>query len=798
MKPVYDMLRVNVGIIQHDMDFSERKDAYAADITYGTNNEYGFDFLRDNMVTEREYQVQRKHNFAIVDEVDSILIDEARTPLIISGPTEENTESYGVVDKAIRKLIEAEEVAPEPPPKIVEPGKEEPHVIPGWFYDIDEKSRNVMLTEEGVHKVEEILNLDNLYALDRVDMVAHVTQALKAHLIFKDEVDYVVRDDEVIIVDEHTGRLMEGRRYSDGLHQAIEAKERVQIKQETQTLASITFQNFFRIYSKLSGMTGTADTEAEEFKKIYNLEVVVIPTNVPVARMDSPDRVYRTEKEKFLAIADEIKDCIDRGQPVLVGTVSIEKSEILSSLLKKEGVPHSVLNAKQHQREAEVIANAGKTSSVTIATNMAGRGTDIVLGGSPVYMKDIEELGDDDDAVKEFKTCILKKKFEEADACIPSIESSAPKRKAQEIMEMARVWLQHHNRVKEAGGLHIIGTERHESRRIDNQLRGRSGRQGDPGSSRFYLSLEDNLMRIFGGQRIMGLMEKLGMSEGQELEAKMVDRAIERAQKRVEGHNFDMRKHLLEYDDVMNRQREYVYEERNKFLDNNGVRENLMGWAQEVIENKILDYCDGNDPSRWNLSDLEEWLQTLNAKIDFSGEKFGRSGKAQLELFNRVWEECDKIYKNKTESVGDEPMNYVERRIGLDVIDSRWKEHLYVMDHLREGIWATSYSEKNPLVEYKLQGFRLFDELVANIKEQVTEFLFRVQIDTSVQLQPVEVRGRDKGTELHSEVEMFDGVGGAGSSLVPAGTSPGQNRKERGTTVSGGGSSRKRSSRKRK
>ncbi|MDH5654986.1 MAG: preprotein translocase subunit SecA [Spirochaetia bacterium] len=800
MKPIYDLLNVSVGIIQHDMDFSERKEAYSADITYGTNNEYGFDFLRDNMVSDRDYQVQRKHNFAIVDEVDSILVDEARTPLIISGPTEENTEKYGIVDKVIRKLVAAEETAPEPPPKIVEPGKEEPHVIDGWYFDIDEKSRNVMLTDEGVHKIEELLNIDNLYAPDRVDYVAHVSQALKAHLIFKDEVDYVVRDNEVIIVDEHTGRLMEGRRYSDGLHQAIEAKEHVEIKQETQTLASITFQNFFRIYSKLSGMTGTADTEAEEFKKIYGLEVVVIPTNVPVARKDFPDRVYRTEREKFIAIADEIKNCIDRGQPVLVGTVSIEKSETLSRLLKKEGIQHNVLNAKQHQREAEVVENAGKTSAVTIATNMAGRGTDIVLGGAPAYLSDIEELEDEEAALNEFKTCILKKRFDDAEACIPSIESSAGKRKAHEIMEMAKVWLSHHNNVLEAGGLHIIGTERHESRRIDNQLRGRSGRQGDPGSSRFYLSLEDNLMRIFGGPRIMSLMEKLGMQEGQELEAKMVDRAIERAQKRVESHNFDMRKHLLEYDDVMNRQREYVYEERNKFLDNNHVRENLLEWTKDVLDDRIQDYCPGNDPHRWNLSDIQEWLQTLNIQIEISPEKVGRSGRAQKDLFDLIWNECERVYNRKVESVGEEAMNYVERRIGLDIIDSKWKEHLYSMDHLREGIWATSYSERNPLVEYKLQGFRLFDEFVASIKDQVTEFLFRVQIDTSAQLQPVEIRGRDAGTEMHNEVEMFsapsDEAGNA--SIVSPSMDGHHGRKGNVTSVSGGGSSRRKSSRKRR
>jgi len=794
MKPLYDLIGMSVGIIQSNMDHTERKRAYGADITYGTNNEFGFDFLRDNMVTDREYQVQRGHNFAIVDEVDSILIDEARTPLIISGPTEEDTEGYAVVDKTIRQLIAAEEQAPEPPPIEVEPGHEEPHVIRGYYYDIDEKSRNVTLTEEGVRKVEELIDVENLYAPDNTELVAHVNQSVRAHLIYKDEVDYVVRDNEVIIVDEHTGRLMEGRRYSDGLHQAIEAKERVEIKQETQTLASITFQNFFRIYSKLSGMTGTADTEAEEFKKIYGLEVVVIPTNLPVARLDHPDRVYRSEREKFNAIMEEIRLCQEKKQPVLVGTVSIEKSELLSALLKKNGIVHSVLNAKQHEREADIVANAGLPGSVTVATNMAGRGTDIVLGGYPRYTKELEELDESEEAVANFKAFLLKKKFDEAEESIDQIGGATAQKSARSIMDMARIWLTQHRLVKESGGLHIIGTERHEARRIDNQLRGRSGRQGDPGSSRFYLSLEDNLMRIFGGERLMGLMERLGMTEGQELEARMVDRAIERAQRRVENHNFDMRKHLLEYDDVMNRQREFVYAERNTILSNEGVRERIFEWSQEVIEGRIVEFCEGNDPFRWDLASFTEWLADLNISIDLQPEQFKRSNNTQLDLFNLVWEKCHSYYTERVESVGDEPFNYIERRIALDVIDSRWKEHLYVMDHLREGIWAISYSEKNPLVEYKLEGFRLFDQLVVTMKEQIAEFLFRVQIDTSLPLEPVTVR-RPAGTESHKSVEMFHSGPTDAASLMDLSSDGSQKT----TTVSsGGGASRKKSSRRRR
>lgn len=807
MMPVYEFLGVSVGIIQHNLDHSERQRAYGCDITYGTNNEYGFDYLRDNMTTDKDFRVQRGHNFAIVDEVDSILVDEARTPLIISGPTEENTEQYGVVDKSIRRLIQSEESriskdgqAPEPE---VEPGKEEPHVRRGWLYDIDEKSRNVFLTEDGIRELEEIAGVENLYSPENQELVAHVNQAMKAHLIFKDEVDYVVRDGDVIIVDEHTGRMMEGRRYSDGLHQALEAKERVEVKQETQTLASITFQNFFRMYKKLSGMTGTADTEATEFNKIYSLDVVVIPTNVPIARTDYPDRVYRTQQEKFDAIIEEILDCRERQQPVLVGTISVELSEFLSGLLKKHGIPHNVLNAKHHEREADVVREGGKPGMITVATNMAGRGTDIVLGGYPLYLDDLEKLDSvtgSGDTLDEFRTNMLKKHFDDAFAIIPRIENTNDRKFCREIHERSQIWLKQHQLVKEAGGLHILGTERHESRRIDNQLRGRAGRQGDPGSSRFYLSLEDHLMRIFGGERIKNLMGRLGMVDGQELEAGMVDRAIARAQKRVESHNFDIRKHLLEYDEVMNRQREFIYTERNIVLDNEDLREHLFTWFEEVIETQILVFCDTNDSGRWDLEGLQEWLQMgLALPVELSAEEFEGDRNPQLTLFNKIFDQAKVTYREKAAEVGEEGFNYVERRLALDVIDARWKEHLYAMDQLREGVWTTMYAERQPLVSFKLEGFRLFDEMVASIKDQVTSNLYRVRIEGPVSPEEnPQPRRRDKGVAQHASVDTFSGTNNSQGQAMSGMGADGAAASGEARTLSSGGASKRRKSRKKR
>lgn len=598
MKPIYDFLGISVGVIQHDMDHEQRKIAYSADITYGTNNEFGFDYLRDNMVSHKDHKVQRSHFFAIVDEVDSILIDEARTPLIISGSSDETTDKYVRINKIIPKLVAIED------------------------FEVDEKARNVLLSEKGVSHVEEILGIENLYAPENVDLVHHVHQALKAHKIFQKDVDYVVQNGEVIIVDEFTGRLMAGRRYSDGLHQALEAKESVTIAKESQTLASITFQNYFRMYDKLAGMTGTADTEAEEFRKIYDLDVIVIPPNVSVRRKDSPDRVYRTEKEKFDAILAEIRELQSKKQPVLVGTISIEKSEILSKMLSSAGIQHNVLNAKFHEREAEIVANAGKPGAVTIATNMAGRGTDIVLGGAQLYKENLETWKDDDDLVRRFKESILKQELDNAELLIREMDSSVKQKRASEILESVKIWKKNHEDVLVAGGLHILGTERHEARRIDNQLRGRSGRQGDPGSSRFYLSLQDDLMRIFGSDRISGLMKWANMPEGQEIESKMVSNAIARAQKRVEGHNFDIRKHLLEYDDVMNRQRIVIYKMRNEVLENEDISSLILSFIEEAVENQIVAHCEGNNPSSWNLDSLKEWLEGLELNLEINEEDF--------------------------------------------------------------------------------------------------------------------------------------------------------------------------------
>ncbi|EQA36922.1 preprotein translocase, SecA subunit [Leptospira inadai serovar Lyme str. 10] len=733
MKPIYDFLELKVGIIQHDMDHDDRQKAYASDITYGTNNEYGFDYLRDNMVTHIDHKVQRGHFFAIVDEVDSILIDEARTPLIISGPSDESTDKYLRIDKIIPKLIEGED------------------------YEKDEKAKNTLLTEKGVAHVEQILGIENLYAPQNVDLVHHVHQALKAHKIFQRDVDYVVQGGEVIIVDEFTGRLMSGRRYSDGLHQALEAKEGVPIARESQTLASITFQNYFRLYEKLSGMTGTADTEAEEFHKIYNLDVIVIPPNVTVQRKDFADRVYRTEKEKFTAILNEIKECQSRKQPVLVGTISIEKSEVLSRLLAQSGITHNVLNAKFHEKEAEIIANAGKPGAVTIATNMAGRGTDIVLGGAQHFKENLETWSDSDPVITEFREATLRANFEKAETLLGKLDSQNKKNRANEILTSAKIWKKNHDEVLDAGGLHILGTERHEARRIDNQLRGRSGRQGDPGSSRFYLSLQDDLMRIFGSDRISGIMERLKMPEGQEIEHTMVSNAIARAQKRVEGHNFDIRKHLLEYDDVMNRQRIVIYKMRNEVLDGGDVTGLVKGFLDEIIESQIIATCEGGNPEGWEWETLKEWFLGLGLPWEIDIDLIKKSKNAQLFLFDSLNEIAQKFYQEKADRIGGEVWKVLERNIFLDILDHRWKEHLYAMDHLREGIWTVGYGEKNPLVEYKLQGFRLFDQAIENMKYEIVSFLIRVEVTEKTQLPEEKKEYRKVGEELTGGFQELQG-----------------------------------------
>jgi preprotein translocase subunit SecA len=671
MGTIYRFLGLEVGVIQNTMGDQERKVAYGSDVTYGTNNEYGFDYLRDNMKFTLEDYVQRELNYAIVDEVDSILIDEARTPLIISGPAEESTDKYYTIDGIIPRL------------------KKELH------FTVDEKARSVMLTEDGVERVEMLLGVDNLYDPVHIEINHHVQQGLKAHNLFKRDVNYVVKDDQVIIVDEFTGRLMPGRRYSDGLHQALEAKEKVRIESENQTLASITFQNYFRMYDKLAGMTGTADTEAAEFQKTYGLEVLVVPPNMPMIRTDHSDVIYRTRKEKYQAVVEEIIDCHQRRQPVLVGTTSIENSELLSRMLKREGIPHHVLNAKHHEREAEIVAQAGRSKGVTLATNMAGRGTDIVLGGNPAFLARAR-AGEDD-----------------------------PEQFEKVVNEMRSLCEEDRNTVLDAGGLHILGTERHESRRIDNQLRGRSGRQGDPGSSRFFLSLEDDLMRIFGSDRISGLMERLGMTEGQEIENRMVTKAIENAQKRVEAHNFDIRKHLLEYDDVMNMQREAVYGQRRGILGT----EDLSSEIHEMIQETVREVFDTHiDPrahrDEWDLGGLSDHFFTV---FGFKPEVHSLENGAD-ELEETLVSSALDAYRAKEADFGVETARKLEKILYLQILDNQWKDHLYGMDQLREGIGLRGYGQRDPLSEYKIEGFGMFEVMMNQVREDTVRTLFLVQV----------------------------------------------------------------------
>ncbi|MBA2847904.1 preprotein translocase subunit SecA [Thermosulfuriphilus ammonigenes] len=714
MGSIYRFLGLSVGVIVHGLNDSERKEAYRADITYGTNNEFGFDYLRDNMKYSLEEMVQREFHYAIVDEVDSILIDEARTPLIISGPSEESTDLYYVVDRIVRHLKKDRD------------------------FTIEEKTKSVILTEEGVARAEKLLKVENLYDPRHVNLLHHVIQALRAHHLFKRDVDYIVKEGKVIIVDEFTGRLMPGRRWSDGLHQAIEAKEGVHIESENQTLATITFQNFFRMYEKLAGMTGTAETEAQEFKEIYDLDVVVIPTNKPMIRIDHPDVVYRTEREKFQAVVKEIEELYRQGRPVLVGTISIEKSEKLSRLLKKAKIPHQVLNAKYHEREAAIIAQAGRSGSVTIATNMAGRGVDILLGGNPEGLAK-EELAREGISFEEIDPLAWREALEMAKRG-EDPTNKFPEIWAEILYEKVKLCQEDYEKVKSLGGLHIIGTERHESRRIDNQLRGRAGRQGDPGSSRFYLSLEDDLLRIFGSDKIQGLMGKLGMTDGEPIEHSFLSKAIEQAQKRVEAHNFDIRKHLLEYDDVMNKQREVVYAQRRHVLENENIKEDI----EEMIEDVVFSIVDTfipekTPPSEWDWKGLAGKFQaqfgfkpSINEKDDLNRE----------ELEKRLIQEAKNYYLSKEKEVEPEILRYLERMILLQTIDNLWKEHLLAMDHLREGIGLRGYGQRDPLQEYKKEAFDMFMDLVERIKAQTLAILFRIQVSREEEIEKIESRQR--------------------------------------------------------
>ncbi|HHU31932.1 MAG: preprotein translocase subunit SecA [Zhaonellaceae bacterium] len=642
MGQIYRFLGLEVGLIVHGLDFSERKNSYNADITYGTNNEFGFDYLRDNMAHHPDNMVQRELNYAIVDEVDSILIDEARTPLIISGQADKPTELYYAVARIIPRLKKEED------------------------YTVDEKAKAVTLTEHGIHRVENMLGVENLYDESNTELSHHVNQALKAHVLMKRDVDYVVKDNQVIIVDEFTGRLMFGRRYSDGLHQAIEAKEGVQIERESQTLATITFQNYFRMYKKLAGMTGTAATEEEEFRKIYGLDVVVIPTNKPMIRQDLPDVVYRTEKGKFEAVIEEIIERHQKGQPVLVGTISIEKSELLSAALKKRGIPHQVLNAKYHEKEAEIVALAGQKGAVTIATNMAGRGTDIILGEG----------------------------------------------------------------VAELGGLHIIGTERHESRRIDNQLRGRAGRQGDPGSSRFYVSLEDELMRLFGSDNITGIMDRLGMDDSTPIDHPMISRSIESAQKRVEARNFDIRKHVLEYDDVMNQQREVIYKQRMQVLRGENLKENVLDMIHSVVDSTIDRFIAENQQTGERDFDLSSFLVAVEQSF-LPGHNLKVEQLAAMkeeEIRELLHSKVDERYELKEADLGPDTMRELERMLLLRIVDEKWMDHLDAMDQLRQGIGLRAYGQKDPLIEYKFEGYEMFNGMIEAIKEDMARLIFRVTV----------------------------------------------------------------------
>ncbi|MBI4358777.1 MAG: preprotein translocase subunit SecA [Candidatus Omnitrophica bacterium] len=702
MGPIYESLGLSVGVIQHDMPQAERQAAYRADITYGTNNEYGFDYLRDNMVADLQDRVQRKLHYSIVDEVDSILIDEARTPLIISGPAEESTDKYYRAKRAA-DIMKGLRVATESETK----EKSKSELITenrDMDYIAEEKSHTITLTETGEERAAKIMGVENLHDMTTVEERHHVIAALRAKEFYKRDVEYLVKDGKVIIVDEFTGRLMPGRRWSDGLHQAVEAKEGLTIERENQTLATITFQNYFRMYEKLAGMTGTAATEAAEFDKIYKLDVLVIPTNKACIRMDNADRIYRTEKEKFKAVADEISQLHKEGRPVLVGTISIEKSEHLSHILEKRALPHTVLNAKYHEKEAEIVARAGQEAAITIATNMAGRGTDIVLGSG----------------------------------------------------------------IAQKGGLHVLGTERHEARRIDNQLRGRCGRQGDPGSSRFYLSLEDDLMRIFGSDRISGLMERLGMEEGQEIEHGLVTRAVETAQKRVEGRNFEIRKHLLEYDDVMNRQREIIYEERDRVLESESLTDHILEMIENVIDDMIAQYV--NPEIRDEERDEEGFKHAFHSKFGISLKEAYFTKNAFEEWREDLMNQVKEAYKARTEKFGADRMHFLERYLMLQVIDGKWKEHLRAIDELREGIHLRAYGQRDPLVEYKQESFGMFEQMTASIKDEVVEFLFKVQAVREEE-RVTTVMSPAKQQFLHPEAERMPALQDAGSRF---GSEPGE------------------------
>ncbi len=759
MGQLYRFLGLTVGVIVHDLDDRERKEAYAANVTYGTNNEFGFDYLRDNMKFDLNDCVQRGHNYAIVDEVDSILIDEARTPLIISGASEESTDKYAKVNRIIPKLEKGEEI--DGPPG-------EPATLTG-DYVVDEKHRSITVTDEGWEKVEQMLGIGNIADPENWDLKHHVEVAIKAHSLYHRDVEYVVKEGEVIIVDEFTGRLMPGRRWSDGLHQAVEAKEAVKIERENQTLATITFQNYFRMYKKLAGMTGTAETEATEFSKIYNLDVRVIPTNKPMLRLENPDVVYRTEKEKFFAVSDEIEKLHETSQPVLVGTTSIEKSERLSDLLKKKGVKHWVLNAKQHEREAEIVAQAGRKGMVTIATNMAGRGTDILLGGNPEFMAKRECLKKGLAQPLRAAQGKIQIDVDESKSTVWYYENHEYRVATDQWTEVLHRYKQEtdreHDEVTAAGGLHILGTERHESRRIDNQLRGRAGRQGDPGSSRFYLSLEDDLMRIFAKEWVSKLLQRLGMEEGVPIESRLISRRIESAQQTVEAQNFESRKHLLEYDNVMNKQREAVYGLRRQLLEGVEQKELILeDYVSGILSDLMDEFCAIKvHPDDWNIKGLKDAVFTRFG-VDILAEGIQPQALNRQELGDAIFDKLKARYDAKEKLIGPDAMRYHERMIMLSVLDAQWKDHLRDMDHLKEGIGLRGYGQHDPLVEYKRESFDMFEAMMQRFQEETTRYLYLMQIlerpaEPQVSAVPSRDNGEPSANALISGTEGSDGNG---------------------------------------
>ena len=731
MGKIYEFLGMTTGVNVHGLKGEEKRAVYAADITYGTNNEFGFDYLRDNMVIRKENMAQRDLNYVIVDEVDSILVDEARTPLIISGEGDKSTQMYALVDHFVRGL------------------KEEEH------FSVDEKAHSVVLSEEGVEAAEKHFSVENLSDPDNMELSHHINQALKANNLMKKDKDYVVKDGEVIIVDDFTGRLMFGRRYSDGLHQAIEAKEKLDVRRESRTLATITFQNYFRMYQKIAGMTGTAKTEEEEFKAIYGMDVVEIPTNEPVIREDHPDAIYKNEPGKYASVVEEIVEIHATGQPILVGTISIERSELISRMLKKQGAPHEVLNAKLHEREAEIVAQAGRKGAVTIATNMAGRGTDIVLGGNPEFLakRDMKGKGYDDEVLAAVTALTVPDD--------PEIREAAKEyeRLFQSYKEETD---KEHEDVVDLGGLHIIGTERHESRRIDNQLRGRSGRQGDPGSSRFFISMEDDLMRLFGGERMQGMVEKLGMEDDVAIEAGMLSKSIENAQKKVEGRNFAIRKHVLQYDDVMNKQREVIYRERRKVLDGEDMREQILSMVETLVDSGMeLFTANSEYPEDWELDDLEKHLHNLFGLEGF----FNRDDVEALTkkgLREEILKRCLAHYEAKEAEMEPERLREIERVIMLRVVDTKWMEHIDSMDQLKQGIGLRAIGQQDPVRAYQVEGYDMFQEMIHNIQEETVKVLFRLQKDAQVQRKAV-VKvippGGEQGNDSRTPVVNREKVG---------------------------------------